>query len=56
MSPITAVCPECRAKIVFKNKVEWKSGYIRCPSCRRRIYIELAGNKNSDRKNKAERF
>ena len=51
MSPITTVCPDCRAKIVFKNKVDWKSGYIRCPSCKNRIYVELAG-KNSDRKTK----
>ncbi len=52
MSPITTVCPSCRARIVFRNMVEWKSGYIRCPSCKSRVYVELSDDKESGRKNK----
>ena len=49
MNLLTAVCPSCRAKLVFKNKVDWKAGYIRCPSCKNRVYIELNKNRKSDK-------
>ncbi len=50
MFSITAICPECRAKIIFNNSVDWKTGYIRCPGCKNRVFVELKKNKKNDRK------
>ena len=46
---MTAICPECRVKIVLKNKVNWKSGYIKCPACNKRIYVDLKKDKETKR-------
>ncbi len=49
MNTKTAVCPLCNVKILFNKNVSWSSGYIKCPACKKRVYVYLS-EKSRDKK------